>query len=99
MKYCLLIALIFGFATLAIALDYQSPYKINANGTPIELGLGHANPLVTDWNNDGLKDLMVGQYTSGKIRYYINSGTNEAPVFTTYSYLQADGSDISVSSG
>ncbi len=99
MKYFLLIALVSGIASTAMSLDYQTQFTINANGSPIQLSLGHANPLVTDWNGDGLKDLMVGQYTSGKIRYYVNSGSNEAPVFTTFSYLQADGSDISVSSG
>ena len=87
------------FFSAAVALDYQTPARINANGTPIELGIGHANPLVTDWDGDGLKDLMVGQFSSAKIRYYINSGSNEAPVFTTFTYLQADGSDISLSSG
>ena len=99
MKYCILIVLIFGFATFAVALDYQTPFKINASGSPIELGLGHANPLVTDWDGDGLKDLIVGQYLSGKIRLYLNEGSNQIPVFGSFSYMQANGSDISVSSG
>ena len=99
MRYCIFIVLLFGFATLAVALDYQTPVKINANGTPIELGLGHANPLVTDWDGDGLKDLIVGQYTGGKLRLYLNQGSNPAPVFGSFTYMQADGSDISVSSG
>lgn len=99
MKYCSPVILIFCLSTLAVALDYQTPFQIDANGTPIQLSLGHANPLVTDWSGDGIKDLLVGQYTGGKIRYYINNGSNEAPLFGDFTYLKADGSDISVSSG
>ena len=99
MKFSLLIFLIFGLSTLSMALDYQTPFTINANGSPIELGLGHANPLVTDWSGDGIKYLIVGQFIGGKLRYYINSGSNETPIFTTFTYLQADGTDISVSAG
>jgi hypothetical protein len=42
----------------------------------------------------------VGQYYDptythyGKIRWYPNEGTNESPVFNTYAYIEADGSDI-----
>lgn len=40
-------------------------------------------PNVGDWNGDGLKDLLVGVYTSGHIFYMENTGTNENPVFET----------------
>ena len=99
MKFSLLIVLVLGFWTLSVALDYQTQFTVNANGSPIELSVGHANPLVTDWSGDGVKDLIIGQYSGAKLRYYVNSGSNEAPVFTTFTYLQADGSDISLSSG
>ena len=95
MKYLILLCL----AAFALALDYQSPVKIEASGTPITLAIGHANPLVFDWNGDGLKDLIVGQYSSGKIRLYPNEGTNADPVFSSYTFMQADGTDISLSSG
>lgn len=72
---------------------------VTSGGSPITLAVGHANPLVVDWNGDGLKDLMVGQYSGGKIRFYQNNDSNDSPVFDGYSYLQADGIDISVSSG
>ncbi len=85
--------------SFVFALDYQSPVKINANGAPIVLSVGHANPLVHDWNGDGLKDLIVGQFSFGKIRFYPNEGTITDPVFTGYTFMQADGSDISLSSG
>jgi len=43
---------------------------------------------VIDWNNDGNKDLLVGN-DNGHIKLYLNSGTNASPVFTTYTYLAA----------
>lgn len=79
--------------------EFQAWEYITANGSPITLSLGHAAPCAIDWDGDGLKDLLVGQYTSGKIRFYKNVGRKLAPAFTTYSYLQADGKDISVPYG
>jgi hypothetical protein len=95
MKYLILLCL----AGFVIALDYQSPVMIQAGGSSITLAVGHANPLVFDWNGDGLKDLILGQYSSGKIRLYLNEGTNSVPVFSSYTFMQADGTDISLSSG
>lgn len=84
---------------LAYTPDYLSPMMVMDGSNPITLSIGHANPLVTDWNGDGLKDLIVGQYSGGKLRYYQNSDSNDSPVFSGYVFMQADGSDISVSSG
>ena len=79
--------------------DYQTPFRVYANVFPITLSIGHANPLITDWNGDGLKDLIVGQYSGAKLRYYQNSDSNDSPMFGDFSYMQADGTDISLSSG
>jgi hypothetical protein len=43
-----------------------------------------------DWNNDGRKDLITGEY-DGHIRIYLNVGTDVSPVFTNYTYLQVGG--------
>lgn len=40
-----------------------------------------------DWNNDGNKDLVAGE-RDGHIRLYINAGTNSAPVFNGYTFLE-----------
>jgi hypothetical protein len=99
MKYFCLIFLLFPIALFSQTPAFGKCSKIEANGQPITVDAGHANPSVVDWDGDGLKDLLLGQYGSGKIRFYKNSGTNEAPVFTDFSYLQADGADISLTSG
>jgi hypothetical protein len=84
---------------LAETPNFQAWNYVNASGSPIQLSVGHAAPCVVDWDGDGLKDLLVGQYSGGMIRLYLNSGTNSAPVFTSYTYLQADGSTIQLPYG
>lgn len=62
------------------------------------MGDSYTAPYAVDWNGDGLVDLLVGEKTAatGKVRVYLNQGTATAPVYTGYTYLQADGADLSV---
>ncbi len=60
---------------LAEVPTYDKSTLIESAGIPIEVGtgedavnLGFASPCVVDWNEDGKKDLIIGQYESGKIR-------------------------------
>lgn len=85
------------FTTLAYA-QFDAPFIIQANGVNLVADV-ICDPVFTDWNGDGLNDLVIGQFTQGKIRFYPNSGTNQNPVFTSFSYLQADGADITCSYG
>jgi len=43
-----------------------------------------------DWNEDGMKDLILGEY-DGSIRIYLNTNLDEKPVFTGFTYLQVNG--------
>lgn len=64
----------------------------------ISLGLPvmpDAVPFVADWNNDGRKDLIVGQ-ADGTVKLFINSGLEAAPAFGGGADIQAAGSAISV---
>ena len=80
--------------------EFDAPVAIEANGTPINVGTGgNASPYMIDWNGDGKQDLLLGQFNGGKVRFYVNIGANFAPEFNDFQYLQADGSDISLSSG
>lgn len=64
-------------------------------------GMGWAAPAVYDWNGDGKKDLLIGEFGSGLenegmavgnfVRVYENEGTDEAPEFSdVYSYAGGD---------
>ncbi len=68
---------------------------IVANGTTIDAGSNSA-PVIVDWNEDGLLDLILGQESSspGSVRLYLNSGTAENHVFTTYSWIQSSSTNI-----
>jgi hypothetical protein len=99
-KYYVLPMLLMGSISFAVTPVFDAPVAIQANGSPINVGVGgNASPFVFDWNGDGKKDLLLGQYEYGKIRYYANTGTNNNPTFGTFAYLQADGSDISLTYG
>lgn len=78
--------------------DWQTPFQLTCGGLIIDVGW-YGAPCVVDWDGDGVKDLILGQFSSGNIRFYKNEGTNENPVFNSYSLLYADGSPISVPSG
>lgn len=70
------------------------PYQlIDCGSSRIDVG-SHSSPMVADWNGDGLKDLLVGQFDNGMIRFYENVGSNELPVFESFEYLCADGQPI-----
>jgi hypothetical protein len=88
------------FAASAQTPVFDAPVAIEANGAPINVGTdGNASPFLVDWNGDGNQDLLLGQYLYGKVRFYPNIGSNFDPVFGDFEYLQADGSDISLSYG
>ena len=72
------------------------PVKIMAAGKPIAVEIGFASPFVFDINKDGKKDLLVGQFGGGKLRVYLNKGTDAEPKFDEFTYLQIDGTDATV---
>ena len=58
-----------------------------------EISVGRAAPHVTDWDQDGDFDLLVGMF-SGSITLYENTGSAEEFVFTNQGLIQADGEHI-----
>lgn len=81
---------------LLAAPELEPGVPVNVGGSPIQAS--YAAPDVVDWNADGKKDLLVGDY-SGYVRVLINVGTNAAPVFSTWSYINCAGSAVRVGSG
>ncbi|MCX6641737.1 MAG: T9SS type A sorting domain-containing protein [bacterium] len=55
-----------------------------------------ASPQMVDWDEDGDKDLLVGEY-DGHVHYFQNIGTATNPVLHAMGHLQAGGVDIDVS--
>ena len=80
---------------------FTSPHDIYCAGERIDVG-ACASPCIADWDGDGLDDLIVGQWgipDDGRVRLYLNSNSNDSPVYTYSTYLQSDGVDINLSYG
>lgn len=81
------------------AQSYAEPERISAGGEPINVNIGHAAPFVHDFDGDGLKDLLVGQFGEGKLRIYRNVGDAKTPKFKDFEYFQAGGQVAKVPTG
>lgn len=75
------------------------PFLAMADGKPISVDVGHADPLWADVNKDGLADLLVGQFGGGTLRVYLNKGTKRDPKFAEFTLMKADGKDMKVEAG
>jgi hypothetical protein len=81
------------------AADLDKPVRLEAEGKAIDTDIGHAHPFVHDFDRDGKRDLLVGQFGGGKLRIYRNLGTNEAPRFGGMDWFLAGGEVASVAAG
>jgi hypothetical protein len=66
-------------AAAGAADELAPPVRLEAGGKPIDTEIGHAAPLVVDWDGDGKRDLLVGQFGGGKLWIFRNEGTDAAP--------------------
>lgn len=62
-----------------VASELAPPLRIEAGGKPIDTDTGHAHPLAVDWDGDGDRDLLVGQFGSGLLWIFENEGIAAAP--------------------
>lgn len=99
MKTCLLLLFLTVAAAFSAAPTYEDYWYVYADGDQIQLQLGNASPLVTDWDNDGDKDLIVGRYVGGNIMYFANEGTNDSPILTYTGLMEAGGITLAVPYG
>jgi hypothetical protein len=63
----------------ALGDDLAPPVRLEAAGKPIDTEVGHAAPFVCDWDGDGVRDLLVGQFGRGVLWIFRNEGTNTQP--------------------
>lgn len=106
-KYNSLLSVLLRFALLpaffalagpaAAQLNLGPEELVEAGGVPIDVP-GYSVPSLTFWNADSLKDLIVGEggggHSEGKVRVYLNVGTENDPQFTDYFYAQSEDSDL-----
>jgi hypothetical protein len=94
------LAMVCILAPLALGVTpvFSGPQLINDGGVPIDVGY-YGAPTMFDWNKDGAKDLVLGQFDYGKIRLYQNQGPDTAPSFNGYTFFQSGGVDITLPYG
>ena len=77
---------------------FEDPTLVQAGGSDLMLP-ADSSPIFVDWNSDGLTDLVVGERTGsneGKIRVYLNGGSNSLPSFNDYFYARTPSADVVV---
>lgn len=80
------------------AFDGGQFLQVGPIGSKIDIDVGsRATPVYVDWNNDGLRDLTVGAL-DGKLRLYINEGTDTEPDFVSQTFVQNSGTSLVVTS-
>ena len=90
------------------APELAAGVRVQAGGVPIissRYAKGKSNSLMGyysklhygDWNNDGLKDLLIGQdtKTGSEIAFYKNTGTKSEPKFDGLEILKLPGPKMS----
>jgi hypothetical protein len=73
----------------------------NLNGGPSNItftssGCGAPAPFVCDYNNDGKRDLLVGQGANGYVYFYCNTNTDTAPVLASGQQIKVGAKALSV---
>lgn len=79
--------------------ELADPFLVMAGNEPLNVERGFAAPWYTDWDGDGVRDLLVGQFGDGKLRIYLNTGTDTRQEFSDFFYFQAAGAEGKVPVG
>ncbi len=93
------ILLLLGGLVMAQSNRFEKPVRLKAAGKVITTEVGHSAPYVYDWDGDGVRDLLVGQFGQGKLRIFRNAGTNKAPRYEEGVWFQAGGALATVPAG
>lgn len=87
------VAVVATWAMAARAGDLAAPVHVMADGQPLDVGgIGFAAPFMGDFDGDGVRDLLVGEFSQGRLRIYRNLGTNSEPKFGKYEWFK-DGAE------
>lgn len=81
------------------ANDFTPPTRIEVDGKPINVQVGHAAPFRHDLDGDGAFDLLVGQFGQGKLLWFRNTGSNAEPRFAAGVFVKAGNGDAMIPAG
>ena len=80
--------LLTGLSTAQQTDVLEKPFRVRDGSKYIDVDGGHAAPLYTDFDGDGVPDLLVGQYSDGKLRIYRNVGSAKEPRFDGFTWFK-----------
>ncbi len=83
------------FANLQLAGENRISFDQGVSLVQVQSG---AVPFVVDWNNDGRKDLLVGQ-ADDTLKLFVNIGLEQAPAFAAAVDLQTVNGSLNAGSG
>ena len=82
-----------------VSADFDKPLRVKADGRFINVDVGHAAPFVYDFDKDGKRDLLVGQFGQGRLRIYRNIGSDIKPQYEKEQWFKAEGDLGQIPSG
>ncbi len=86
---CTAAMLVLTWVVGAFATELEEPIPVRVAGDPLDVEhSGHAAPFVADFDGDGRKDLLVGEFYQGRLRIYRNVDTNGEPRFERFSVFR-----------
>lgn len=85
-------------ASMAAIPRFAPREFVESGGQPIDVG-AYGSPLMFDWDRDGRKDVLMGTFVPGNVKFYRNVGTDSVPVFDGFEFLEASGETIELPSG
>jgi len=77
----------------------SKPQLVRVDGEPIDVEVGHAAPLMRDWDGDGTLDLLVGQFGKGFLRVYSNSEKTGTPKLGEHVWAKSQKAKMKVPTG
>ncbi len=77
---------------------FEAPVRLTAKGEPIAVDApGFACPTVADVDGDGADDLVVGQFASGKMKFFRNlASAGQVPQYDEAAWIQSQGKPAEV---
>jgi len=90
---------LFCLCTAGSAQDLASPVRLTAGGEVVDTEVGHSAPYIADFDGDGKRDLLVGQFGGGKLKICRNIGTNQNPEYEPATFFETHGEVVSVPTG
>ena len=74
--------------------QFHKPVRVQGGDQAIKVEApGYASPCFADVDGDGKKDLLVGQFADGKIKFYKGLDGSK---FAEGEWLQVDGKDVEI---